>query len=121
MTEEQPGGEPFAYVSSSHYRGLRSPWSILLLAAILLVTGVFIVVAPLVTAGVDFWVAGYIIGAAIALIPLGVGTLACHIGIRRLRWMRAVGMSTLHPDVRSQRSRWGRMLPPDDQRPGGFG
>ncbi len=40
MTDETPGDEPFAYMSSSNYRGLRSPWSILALAAIMLVTGI---------------------------------------------------------------------------------
>ncbi len=59
MNDDRPGGEPFAYMSSSNYRGLRSPWSILLLATMMLVTGMFIVVAPLVTAGARLWVAGY--------------------------------------------------------------
>ncbi len=121
MTDQKPGGEPFAYMSSSNYRGLRSPWSILLLATIMLALGLFIVVAPLVTAGDGLWVAGYFMGVAFALIPLGVGAVACYIGIKRLRWMRSVSMSTLHPVVRNQRSSWGRMLPPDDQRPGRSG
>jgi len=73
------------------------------------------VVAPLVAAGADVWVVGYLIGVAIALIPLGIGAVACYIGVKRLRWMRSVSMSTFHPDIRDQRSIWGRMLPPDDQ------
>ncbi len=121
MTEKRPGGEPFAYMSSSNYRGLRSPWSILLLATVMLVTGVLIVAAPLFAPGAGLWVTGYLIGVAVALIPLGIGAVACYIGIKRLRWMRSVSMSTLHPDIRDQRSSWGRMIPPDDQRPGRSG
>ncbi len=121
MTDEKPGAEPFAYMSSSSHWGLRSPWSILSLAAIMLATGIFIVIAPLVTAGVDFWISGYVIGVAIALIPLGVGALACRIGIKRLRWMRSVGMSTLHPDVRNQRSHRDPVPSPDGQRQGRTG
>ncbi len=112
---QHPDREPFAYMSSSNYRGLRSPWSILPLAAVLLGVGVYIVVAPLVLSEGTFWVGGYLVALAIAVIPLGVGTIAGYIGIRRLRWMRSAQMSTLRPVVRDQRSSWGRMLPAEGE------
>ncbi len=104
--------EPVAYMSSRNYRGLRSPWTVIGLGVVLIGFAVALVLAGTVWSEVEPTALSVtVIGAIGALFALGGAFVVGFLGIRRLRWLRAVGFDTWNPPVRDAISSWGKVLP----------